>query len=84
MFVIWFFIVFSSSPLNQKFHRPSNVSLFYSINGLLKDTYVFDCFLSRHHLSKMWIVGSLLKNADGRGRKIMCARTLTSLLVLVY
>ena len=43
---IEFFIVFSSSPINNKFYRPSSVALLYSISGLLRDMYVLEMFIS--------------------------------------
>ena len=44
-----FFIVFSSLFINN-FHRPSSVALFYFIGCLLIEMYVFESFLSLHHL----------------------------------
>ena len=70
-------MVVSSSPIN-KFQRPSNVVLLYSINDLLNDTYVLESFLSVTHL-----VANLVKNVDERGRNIMCERTFPSLLVYI-
>ena len=45
-----FIIVFSSSPINNKFHRSSSVELFDSIFGLLNDIDGFERFLSLYHL----------------------------------
>ena len=47
---IIFIIVISSSPINNKFYRPFSVALLYSNYGLLSDMYVFETFLSVHHL----------------------------------
>ena len=48
-YVIRFLLLFFSSPINNKIHRPSNVALFYSFSGLLNDKFVFESFLSHHH-----------------------------------
>ena len=73
-----FIFVFPSTPLINNFHQPSSVASYF-IGCLLDDLYVFESFLSLHHL-----VANLVKNVDERGRNIMCVRTLPSLLVLYY
>ena len=45
-----FIIVLSSNPNVDNVHRRSSVSLLYSIGCLLNDMYVFEFFLSLHHL----------------------------------
>ena len=45
-----FIIVLSSNPIINEFHRPSSVALLYYIGCLLNDVYVFESFLSLHHL----------------------------------
>ena len=39
------FVVYSSSPINLKFHRPPSVALLYSISGVLNDICVFKVYL---------------------------------------
>ena len=74
--LIFFIFVLSSSPIINNFHRPFSVTLSYFIGCLLNDVYVFKSFPSHHHL-----VANEVKKVDERGRKIMCVRTLPSLLV---
>ena len=53
-------MIFSSSTINNKFHRPYNVALFCSIGELSNDMYVFESFLSLHHFvakSRSWMSG---------------------------
>ena len=45
-----FIFVLSSSPNIINFHRPSVVALTYCVGCLLDDVYVFESFLSLHHL----------------------------------
>ena len=45
-----FIIVLSISPIFNNFYRPSSVALLYFIGCLLNDVYVFESFLSLHHL----------------------------------
>ena len=67
------FIVLSSSPIINNVHQPSRVALLFFIGCLWNDMYVFESFLSLHHL-----VANLVKNVDERGRNIMCVRSLPS------
>ena len=76
VFCFIFIFVLSSSHIINNVHRPSRVALFYSIGCLWNDMYVFESFLSVHHL-----VANYAKNVDERGQNLMCVRTLPSLLV---
>ena len=45
-----FSIVLSSNHIINNVHRPSRVALLYSIGCLWNNLYVFESFLSLHHL----------------------------------
>ena len=64
--LLLFIIVLSSSSIIKNVHRPSKVALFYFIGCLWNDMYVFESFLSLHHL-----LANLVKNVDERGRNIV-------------
>ena len=66
--LLLFIIVLSSSSIIKNVHRPSRVALLYFIGCLWNDMYVFESFLSLHHL-----LANLVKNVDERGRNIVRA-----------
>ena len=69
-----FIIAFSSSLINNRFHRPSSVALWYPICSLLNDICFWKFLLSFGTQLSQLSVGEL-------GRNIACLRTLTSLVV---
>ena len=64
--LLLFIIVLSSSSIIKNVHRPSRVALLYFIGCLWNDMFVFESFLSLHHL-----LANLVKNVDERGRNIV-------------